>query len=65
MTGSHEYSYRRSTFCGAGSCVEVAPLENGWVALRDSKDTARPAHLYTPEEWAAFVRGVKAGEFDF
>jgi hypothetical protein len=34
------------------------------VALRDSKDTARPAHVFTGEEWDAFLTGVKNGEFD-
>jgi len=65
MTGTDGLSYRRSTFCGGGSCVEVAPLANGWVALRDSKDATKPAHTYSPEEWVDFVRGIKAGEFDF
>ena len=57
--------YRRSTFCGGGTCIEVAPLPDGTVALRDSKDLTVPEHRYTPEEWSAFVQGVKAGEFDF
>ena len=57
--------YRRSSFCGGGSCVEVAPLENGRVAVRDSKDTTKQEHVYTQEEWNDFVKGVKAGEFDF
>ncbi|WP_436787779.1 DUF397 domain-containing protein [Yinghuangia sp. YIM S10712] len=45
------------------SCVELAPIAGG-VALRDSKDTSRPALCYTRDELAAFVAGVKAGEFD-
>lgn len=60
-----EYRYRRSSFCGASSCVEVAPLSNGQVALRDSKEPTRAEHTFTADEWADFVRGVKAGEFDF
>ena len=46
-------------------CVEVAPLPDGTISLRDSKDTSRAPHSFTPEEWAAFVAGVKVGEFDF
>lgn len=65
MTTAHTPAFRRSSFCGGGSCVEVAPLENGDIAVRDSKDTRRPELVYTPEEWAAFVQGVRAGEFDF
>jgi len=34
------------------------------VAIRDSKDTTRPAHVFDSEEWMAFVTGVKAGDFD-
>jgi hypothetical protein len=34
------------------------------VAIRDSKDTRKAAHVFDSEEWAAFVSGVKAGEFD-
>ena len=65
MTGGDEQHYRRSSFCSGGSCVEVAPLADGGVALRDSKDADSPEHRYTAEEWRAFIQGVKAGEFDF
>lgn len=57
--------YRRSSFCSGGTCVEVAVLTDGSIAVRDAKDRAKSVHQYTPEEWTAFVRGVKAGEFDF
>jgi hypothetical protein len=57
--------YRRSSFCGGGACVEVAPLPDGTVVIRDSKDLTVPEHHYTPEEWSDFIQGVKAGEFDF
>lgn len=56
--------YRISSFCASGGCVEVAPLPDGGVALRDSKDVSLPPHIFTPGEWDAFLRGVKAGEFD-
>lgn len=65
MAAIIKYGFRRSSFCGSGSCVEVAPLENGRVALRDSKNPVAPAHVFTHQEWADFVRGVRAGEFDF
>jgi Domain of unknown function (DUF397) len=57
-------SWRRSTFCGPGACVEVAPLGKGLVAVRDSKVDEGPVLVYTPDEWSAFIEGVKAGEFD-
>jgi Domain of unknown function (DUF397) len=53
-----------SRACNASACVQVAHLPGGLVAIRDSKDTAKPAHVFDSEEWAAFVSGVKAGEFD-
>ena len=53
-----------SRACNNSACVQVAHLPGGMVALRDSKNSARPAHVFDSEEWAAFVVGVKAGEFD-
>jgi hypothetical protein len=53
-----------SRTCNNSACVQVAHLPGGLVALRDSKDTGKPAHVFDREEWAAFVTGVKAGEFD-
>ncbi len=53
-----------SRACNNSACVQVAHLPGGMVALRDSKDISRPAHVFDSEEWAAFVTGVKAGEFD-
>ncbi|MFE4366961.1 DUF397 domain-containing protein [Streptomyces sp. NPDC056835] len=44
--------------------VEVAFLDNGRVAMRDSKDKGNgPALVFTPGEWAAFEGGVLDGEF--
>ncbi|MEV0381839.1 DUF397 domain-containing protein [Nonomuraea sp. NPDC050643] len=58
-------AWRKSTFCnGASTCVEVAPLADGNVALRDSKEQDGPVLVFTPAEWAAFTAGVRGGEFD-
>ncbi|MEU9553990.1 DUF397 domain-containing protein [Streptomyces fumanus] len=46
-----------------GNCVEVAPVAGG-IALRNSRDPDGPALVYTPAEVAAFLAGVKDGEFD-
>jgi Domain of unknown function (DUF397) len=54
----------KSSFSAAGNCVEVAHLPGGGVALRDTKNRAKSAHVYTAPEWEAFVAGVKNGEFD-
>lgn len=58
-------TYRKSSFCSTGACVEVAVLANGDVSLRDSKDESLPPHVFTPDEWIAFTQGVKHGEFDY
>jgi hypothetical protein len=55
-------TWRKSTFCASGECVEVAQ-HNGMIVLRDAEQP-RGNVRYTAEEWRAFVRGIKAGEFD-
>ena len=47
-----------------GSCVEVAELPGGAIAMRNSRDPSGPALLYPRDEVAAFLAGVKNGEFD-
>ncbi|MFD0854138.1 DUF397 domain-containing protein [Actinomadura adrarensis] len=47
-----------------GSCVEIAVLENGDVAVRNSRFPDGPVLVYTPAEVEAFLLGVKDGEFD-
>jgi predicted DNA-binding transcriptional regulator YafY len=56
--------YKTSSFCNLGDCVEVGRSAEGGVLVRDSKNRDQPPLAFTPEEWAAFVAGVKAGEFD-
>ncbi|NYI07934.1 DUF397 domain-containing protein [Allostreptomyces psammosilenae] len=46
------------------NCVEVAFLDDGSVALRDSKDRSKPPHVFTSHEWACFLDGARKGEFD-
>lgn len=48
----------------SGDCVEVAVLTGGAVAVRNSRQPSGPALVYTPAEIAAFLQGVKDGEFD-
>lgn len=58
-------AWRKSTFCnGADTCVEVALLPDGSVAVRDGKDPGSEPQVYSAAEWEAFTSGVKAGEFD-
>lgn len=58
--------YRKSSYSngnGGNNCVEVQEVDNGWRHVRNSK---MPQYViaFTPTEWDAFVKGVKAGEFD-
>lgn len=48
----------------SGNCVEVAPLPDGAVAVRNSRDPGGPALVYTRAELAAFLAGARNGEFD-
>lgn len=61
-----DLAWRKSSFSGnnGGGCVEFAPLPDGGVAIRDTKDRTQPALHYTAQEWTAFLAGVRAGEFD-
>jgi len=58
--------WRKSTHSNAeGACVEVAFLDGGRVAVRDSKDRGTgPTLLFTPAGWSAFVHGVVTGDFE-
>lgn len=53
----------RSNGNGGNNCVEVAVLDTG-VAVRDSKDKNGPVLLFSAAEWAAFIGGVRDGDFD-
>lgn len=65
LYGMHPRSagWRKSSFCAARDCAEISRQQNGIVALRNSR---RPTKVlrYTADEWQAFVKGIKAGEFD-
>lgn len=56
-------SWRRSSFCTASSCVEVAD-DGAHVWLRDSKQPHQAPLRFTRLEWDHFVAGVRNGDFD-
>jgi hypothetical protein len=47
-----------------GNCVEVASLPGGTIGVRNSRDAAGPVLAFTPDEWHAFLGGVRNGDFD-
>lgn len=49
---------------GAANCVEVAMLADGSVGVRHSRRPDAEVIVYSAAEWAAFVAGVKAEEFE-
>ncbi|MEV0988031.1 DUF397 domain-containing protein [Streptomyces sp. NPDC049949] len=60
-----EFNWQKSSFSGGGGeqCLHVAEGRDGAILLCESDD---PASIITtsPEKLAAFIAGVKAGEFD-
>ncbi|MDX2757324.1 DUF397 domain-containing protein [Streptomyces europaeiscabiei] len=52
----------QSASSGSQTCVEIAFLDQGIVALRDSKTPEKPAHLFTDAEYDAFIDGIMRGE---
>jgi len=57
--------WRKSSYSGGngGSCVEVAVLDDG-IAVRNSNRPDAGTIIFTPAEIDAFLKGVKAGEFN-
>ncbi|MDH6113981.1 hypothetical protein P3T36_002802 [Kitasatospora sp. MAP12-15] len=56
--------WRKSTYSnGSGGCVEVADGYADLMPVRDSKDPEGPALVFPVASFAAFVAGVKAGDF--
>ena len=47
-----------------GNCVEVSDLPGGTVGVRNSRDGEGAVLRFTPDEWQAFLGGVRNGEFD-
>jgi hypothetical protein len=57
--------WRISSFSGNnGTCVQVAALSDGHIAVRNSTHTDNGTILFTRAEMHAWLRSVKAGEFD-
>nr|WP_228045995.1 DUF397 domain-containing protein [Saccharopolyspora sp. HNM0983] len=58
-------TWRKSSFSNdQGQCVEVAPLADGSIAVRNSNRPDAGVVLFTGAEMAAWIEGCRAGEFD-
>lgn len=49
---------------GSPGEIEIGFADSGLVAMRRFDDPEGPILIYTPEEWEAFVGGVRDGELD-
>lgn len=57
--------WRKSSYSGNnGTCVEVAVLPDGRVAVRNSNHPDAGTLLLGRDEMRAWLDGIKAGEFD-
>ena len=62
MTGS---TWVKSSLSYANhNCVEVSELSEGTIGVRNSRDREGAVLQFTPDEWHAFLGGVRKGEFD-
>jgi hypothetical protein len=57
--------WRISSFSGNnGTCVEVAALPDGHIAVRNSTHLDGAVTQFTCAEMNHWINGIKAGEFD-
>ena len=62
--GSQPEWVKSSLSFANGNCVEVADLSGGEIGVRNSREAAGAVLRFTPDEWHAFIGGVRNGEFD-
>ncbi|MGC5364892.1 DUF397 domain-containing protein [Streptomyces sp. DT24] len=58
----HAVRWRRSSrSTGMNNCVETAALAGERLAVRDSKDVARPPLRFSATAWSSFVSVLRGG----
>lgn len=55
---------KASARTGTATCTEVHMLPDGGAQVRDGKNPDGPVLTFDAAEWAAFLEGVRNGEFD-
>jgi hypothetical protein len=63
LESQHEWMKSSLSYAN-GNCVEVAGLPGNQIGVRNSRDTGGAVLRFTPDEWHAFLGGVRNGEFD-
>lgn len=58
-----EVRWRRAAGCESSNCAEIA-IDDDVIEIRNSSARDAGTASFTRSEWAAFIGGVKAGEFD-
>jgi hypothetical protein len=55
--------WKRSSYCEGGHCLEIKEASGDVVAIRSNVVPGEVIFVARPD-FAAFIEGVKAGEFD-
>jgi hypothetical protein len=59
---STDTTWRTSSRCSHGDCVQVGSLPARAVGVRDTKNRGSgPDLVFTPAAWRSFITGVKHG----
>jgi hypothetical protein len=59
-----EARWQKSSFSGTSNCIEMAQLQTGEVAVRNSRDLNGPTLVYTRGEIETLLHGIRNGDFD-
>ncbi|RSM68449.1 DUF397 domain-containing protein [Actinoplanes sp. ATCC 53533] len=62
MNNQEQPTWRRSSQCANGTCVEVARVDDGYL-IRDSKNPSQEPLSFTEDELTVFAAAFASGEF--
>lgn len=55
--------WKRSSYCDGGHCLEIKEAGENVMAIRNNVVPGEVIYVARPD-FAAFIEGIKAGEFD-